>query len=187
MSLGDDRLLGIAGERLEAPALLELANELRERDPQRRACLLLAAHRVTEDDRGALEVKRPCGPAEVDHGGAGTVQGPLLHVIHLIGYPGRQGQMPGGGIPFPLTHPPADLAVRLVGRLRIRVVVQLGIPPGGIDLADAVSAGLDVIPEADGVGSVRKDGADSDDGDGDARRLGHAGCLTPAASRTGSR
>ena len=147
VQLGGDRGAHVRRQRGEARGVFEVARELGEREAQRRQVVLLARHRVAEDHRGALEVERPAGPAVVHQRHARAGDRPLLGVVHRLADARRDRQLPGERVPVPLAHPAADLRVRLVGRLRVGVVVERGIPARRVDVADRVVAVAQVGPE----------------------------------------
>ena len=154
------------GSAVKLVAPPELAGELGEDDAQRGQVVLLAAHRVADDDRGALEVQRALGPAAVGQGHARAGDGPLLRAVHGVADLGRHRQPPAERIPLPVAHPSADLRVRLLVDERVGIVEERRIPTARVDLRDGVVALADVAPEGPGVRRVGQDRSDADERDG---------------------
>ena len=159
----DDRPAHLGRQGRERWRALELACHLREGDAERRQVVVLAGHRIAEDDGRALVVDRF---AVVLEQRVGTGEGPLLPVVHRIADAWRDRELPGERIPLPLADPSADLRVRLVGRLVIGIEVERRVPAVGGDIANRVATGRDVGPEARSVGRVGQDRRYGDDGNG---------------------
>ena len=164
--LGGDRGTDVGRQSAERRRHGELASDLWEGDPQGGLVVLLARHRVAEDDRRAFGVDRAVRPAVVGQGGVGAGDGPLLRVVHHVADLGRDREVPRERRPLPLAHPAADLRVGPLGRLGVGVEVQVRVPPVRLHVADRVAPLLEVVPEGRNVGGVGQDGADADDRDG---------------------
>ena len=160
---GGPKVEGQTGERGCIP---ELASDFREGDPKGSLIVPLAAHGVAEDDSGSLGVECAGWPAVVDERGVGASNRPLLGVVHGVADLGRDGEVPLEGCPVPVAHPTADLRVGPLGRLVVRVVVEVGIPSVPLCFADRVPALFEVVPERSDIGGVRQDGAHADDCNG---------------------
>jgi hypothetical protein len=131
--------------------------------------VMLARHRVAEDDGRPLQVDGALGPAVVEQRHPRAREAPLLRVVHRLGDLGRNRQLPGQRIPLPVPHPAADLRVGVLRDLGIRIEVEVGIPAIAVDLADAVPALGDIAPEGLRVGRIREDRSHAHDRDGSAR------------------
>ena len=166
VQLRGDRRPRVRGQGREARRVPEPARELGERQAHRGQVVLLAGHRVAQHDGGPLGVQRPLGPAVVGERHARAGDAPLLRVVHRVGDRRGDRQMPSERVPLPVAHPAADLRVRALGRVRVRVVVEVRVPARRVDVGDRVAAPGDVVPEGAGVGGVGEDGAHADDGDG---------------------
>jgi hypothetical protein len=171
----EDRGASRRGQRREGRRLPEVARELRELDPQRGPVVLLATDGVPEHYRDPLGVHPPVRPAGVQQRRPRRRHGPLLPDIELGGDRGWDRKPPLLRLPRVAAHPSADAAVGLVGRRRVRVVVQLGIPPLGGHVADRVPTVPEVLPEGRRVGCVGHDRRDADDSDGGVGVLVHEG------------
>ena len=159
----------------EARRFGQLVGELGPHDAGGGEVMLIARHRVTDDDRRSIAIERPIGPV-VGQRLPGGADPPPLGAIHALGHLGRDGQTPLERLPVILAHEPADPRVRLVGRDRIRIPIQVGIPSTRRHLADAVATGDEVLPEGSDIRCVGEHGADADDGGRCARgMMGHEG------------
>ena len=169
-------------EGLERRGVEQLSLELRVFDAQVRPVVLLAAERVAEDHADAVGIDVPAGPAGIEQRGARGRDRPLLPDIHLRRDLRRDGQPPSQRVPRELADPSPDTRVGLVQGLRVGVVVQRGVPALGRHVGDAVPALAKVPPEGLGIGGLRQDRCDPDDGDRLPGRLVHDGSFCRCAT-----
>ncbi len=151
-------------QRSERLGLLQLGRHLGEEDADGGHEVVVAAHGVAQDHGRTLRVQRPVRVAVVVQRFPGRRDGPLLGGVHHVADLRRYGQAPAQGVPRRPAHPAPDLGVRLVRRRRVRIVVELRVPPLRRDLGHAVATVLHVLPERRGVGTIRHDRADAHDG-----------------------
>ena len=163
-------LFGQSGKML---GTFQLSRAFREEDPQRSQVVLLARHRIAEDHRRAIGIESAIGVAVVFEGFASAGHRPFLAAVHSIDHARRNGYAPLHGFPGVVANPSTDLGVSFIGRFRIRIVVEVGIPALGIDLGDAVAAFLNVVPKRWGIGRVGENGAHPDNRDSAMRGAFH--------------
>ena len=174
-------------EGREVGRLLQVGLELGVRDVVRGLVVLLAPHRVSEDDRRPVEVEGPRGPAVVGERLARDRDRPLLPLVHPRLDERRDRELPLHRLPRELADPAADLRVGLQRRLRVGVVVERGVPALRVDLGDSVDPLRHVLPEGGGGGGAGHDRADADDGDGAVGRVIHGVVLFSQARGAGVR
>ena len=160
--LGDHGVAHLVGQRRERRCGAQVAGELGELDPQVAQVLLVAADRVADDHGDTLRVHGPVWPAGVEQRRTGARHRPLLAIVQLRADRRRYRQLPRERLPGVVADPPADPGVCLVRCVGVGVVVQLRIPAFRRHVADAVAAGLDVVPERRRVRRLGHDRADAD-------------------------
>ena len=166
MHLGGDGRLHGRWQRRKAGSRSKLLRVLGEVDAQRGQVVVLAGHRVTEDDGRVFEIERALRVTVVEERRAAARYRPLLSVVHGIADARRDRQSPLQRTPLPLPHPPADLRIRLVGRLRIGIVVECRIPAVRRHISDAVATVFHVLPERCRTRRVGQNGAHRDNRNG---------------------
>ena len=143
--------------------------------------MLLTGHGIAQNHGRAIEIQRALGKTVVFQRFAGAGDRPFLGAVHGIHNPRRNRQVPLDGVPNELTHPTADLGIGLVGRARVGIVVERRVPSVRCDLADAVTAALDVFPERRCIRSIGQDGTYAHNRDRSIGGLFHVS--TPVSSR----
>ena len=180
--LGQQRLAKLERQRGERGCCREHLDVLGQVRPQRCEVVQLAGHRVAEHHRGAVVVERALRVAVVEQCLPRGRHRPLLRAVHRGRDLGRHRQAPLQRSPVEVTHPATDDRVRLVRRVRVGVVVEIGVPAVGGHVADGAAPLGQVAPVGRDVGSIGQDGPDSHDGDGSGR-AGHG--LEPPGGRSG--
>src|SRR5271167_3783128 len=125
----------------------------------------LPGHGIAKDYRRAIGIQRPLRIAVILQRLTGASDAPFLRLIHALDDARRDGQTPLHRVPSKFADPTTNLGVSLVGRGRIRIVIEIRVPTFGPDVAYAVAAILNVLPEGRDVWSIGQDGPNPDNCD----------------------